>query len=179
MRVPDRWITGFLLLTVALGAAAQGPAAADFRPTGPVTVTADRAEWSEGGPMRYSGNVGLSSDSLKLRGDSLELLQRAQGEFDARVGGKPAQLDHAGQPGGAGSAAKPVTAQAGELQYDSTTGIVQLVGNARLMRGGDEITGDRIRYDVRARRIQADGGGGGQVKIVIQAPPKAGAGTTP
>ena len=179
MRVPDRWIAGTLLLTAALGVSAQNQTAADFRPTGPVTVTADRAEWNEGGPMRYSGNVGLSSDTLKLRGETLELLQRAEGEFDARVSGKPAQLDHAGQPGASGTAAKPVSAQAGELQYDSTTGIVQLIGNARLLRGGDEITGDRIRYDVRARRIQADGGGSGQVKIVIQPPPKSGAGSAP
>lgn len=178
---PELLAAGLLLLLAGGPAAAQARGTDDFRPTGPVTVTADRAEWNEGGPMRYSGNVHLGSDTLNLKGDTLELVQRGQGQFDAKIGGAPAQLDHAPAPGATGTAARPVTAQARELQYDSTTGIVQLIGNARLLRGGDEINGERIRYDVRARRIQAEGGGGsgGQVKIVIQPPPKSGEGPTP
>lgn len=161
------------LLLASTGAQAQ-TSLDTLRPTGPVTVTADRAEWNQGGPMRYSGNVGLDSDTLSMRGDTLELQQRARGQFEARIGGAPAQLNHAPQPGATGPAARPVSAQARELQYDSTSGIVQLSGGARLSRGSDEINGERIRYDVRARRIQAEGGGSnGQVRIVIQ-PPKPG-----
>ncbi len=46
--------------------------------------------------------------------------------------------------------------------------MLDLLTDAYVMRGTDEITGDTIKYDVRERRIQASGGDGGQVKIIIQ-----------
>lgn len=143
-----------------------------LRPTGPVTVTADHAEVEQNGPMRYTGNVALDSNTLKLRGDTLELKQFADGQFEARVDGKPARLDHAGDPSATGTAAQPVSAQANQLLYNARTGIIDLIGGARMTRGSDEITGSSVRYDVAARRINANGGGNGQVRIVIQPPPK-------
>jgi lipopolysaccharide export system protein LptA len=141
-----------------------------LRPTGPVTITADRAEVEQDGPMRYTGNVALDSNTLTLRGDALELKQFADGQFEARIDGKPARLNHAGDPTASGTAAQPISAQANQLLYDARTGIVDLIGGARLSRGGDEITGSSVRYDVAARRIRASGGDKGQVKIVIQPP---------
>jgi len=173
----------FLLLGYGI-AAAQSPAVpeppsgeptdlAGLRPNGPVTVTADRGEWVQGGPMRYTGNVALRSESLSLDGDALELKQLADGRFEARISGKPAHLRQAGAAATATSkAVAAVNAEANELFYDSQAGIVQLKGNAQLLRGGDEISSDTIRYDVNARRVQAEGGGNGQVRIIIQ-PPKA------
>ena len=43
-------------------------------------------------------------------------------------------------------------------------------GKVRLLRGNDELNSDRIVYDLLARRIQAAGGSGGQVRITIQPP---------
>lgn len=152
--------------------AAQDGNVASLRPTGPVTIEADRAEWQKGGAMVYSGNVRLDSGELKLQGTRLHLRQFEDGQFEARVEGSPALLDHAGLPPEAGEPRRPVSARAQELTYDTRIEIVQITGDALLTRGSDEIRGQSIRYDVANRRIQADGGQGGQVRIVIQPPPR-------
>lgn len=171
-----RLALSLLLLSAAAfaqDAAKDAPKPEDpLKPSGPVTVTADRAEWQEGGVMRYGGNVALVSDTLKLAGDSMVLHQYPDGEYDARVTGTPALLSHAGAADKDGKPTPPVSAQAKNLVYDTRTGVVDIIGNAKMTRGADEITGDEIHYNARERRIQAAGVGGGQVKIVIQPPPK-------
>ena len=169
MTVRCALVVGLLALLAGLPARAQD----NLRITGPVTVTSDRAEWEKGGVMLYSGKVQLSSETLKLNGDTLELRQFGQGQFEAKVNGAPARLDHAGEPARGGrEASPPVTAQARKLTYDTRNGLIEISGGAHLTRGKDEITGDTIRYDVNARRIRAAGGEGGQVRIVIQPPPQ-------
>lgn len=167
-----------LALTAGLAGAQQGRESAvdALRPTGPVTVTADRAEWEQNGAMVYSGNVLLSSDTLRLKGDRLELRQLAGGQFTANVTGNPAKLDHPGLKDKSGVVGPPVSADAKTLNYDSRSSMVDILGNAHLTRGKDQIDGDNIRYDAAARRIKAAGGEGGQVRIVIQPPPKASTG---
>lgn len=171
-----RALAALALLLAGTAAAQQNRdnAVDALRPTGPVTVTADRAEWEQNGAMIYSGNVQLSSDTLRLKGDRLELRQLAGGQFTANVTGNPARLDHPGLKEKNGQIGPPVSADAKTLNYDSRTSMVDILGNAHLMRGKDQIDGDNIRYDAAARRIKAAGGTGGQVKIVIQPPPKGG-----
>lgn len=172
MRLAPSFLPGLLLAVLAPVALAQpaGTASAPLMPTGPVTISADRAEWQQGGAMLYSGNVSLVSDTLKLSGDRLELQQFTGGQYLAQVSGAPARLSHAAAPGADGKATPPVSAESAKLSYDSRTGVVDIVGGARLSRGADEITGNEIRYNALERRIQAAGGSGGQVKIVIQPP---------
>lgn len=168
-RVEWRW----LLLGVALGLSAPLAAQSeDLRPTGPVKINADRAEWERGGAMVYTGNVRMESGDLKLLGDRLELRQFEDGQFEARIDGGPATLDQTGSD--ADGAKPPVSAKAKQLHYDSRNDIVEVTGDALLKRGTDEIRGQTIRYDVVQRRIQAAGGEGGQVQIVIQPPPRKG-----
>lgn len=146
-----------------------------LRPTGPVTVTADRAEFQQGGKMLYSGNVLLSSDTLKLSGKEVELTQLANGQYTANILGELAKLDHAATTDSNGKPFPAVTAQARTITYDSRTGVVNVSGNARMTRGTDEINGDAIRYNVIERRIEAAGG----VRIVLQPPPAKEKKTTP
>lgn len=160
------------VVPMAIAAPAKKAGTADaLRPTGPVTITADRAEWSKVGVMIYIGNVSLVSDKLKMSGDRLELTQFPNNQYTAKITGNPAHLDHAGEPNEKGEPTPNVTADAKTLNYDSRTGVVDVIDNARMTRGKDEVTGSNIRYNVAERRIQATGGDGGQVKIVIQPPP--------
>lgn len=175
-----RPLLALALAGVAGMAAAQqnrSPAIDSLRPTGPVTVTADRAEWEQNGAMIYTGNVLLTSDTLKLKGDRLELRQLADGQFTASITGNPATLDHPGLREKDGRVGPPVGARAKTLNYDSRTSMVDVLGNAVLTRGSDAINGEDIHYDAAARRIRAAGGQGGQVKIVIQPPPKGSGGS--
>ena len=162
------------LASAAFGLQAQEPAAADdvdaLRLTGPVTLTADRGEWIDGGEMRYEGNVALESDTLRLSGQSMTVLQGADGGFDAQILGAPARLDHRAREGAQGIAGQNVTAEAERIDYDTRSGVIRLQGTARLLRGSDEVAGERIDYVVGERRVRASGGEGGQVRIVIQPP---------
>lgn len=168
---PGKTLAAMLLLAPALLRAAP---ADDFRPSGPVTLTADRGEWTQGGQMRYEGNVALASDTLTIRGQTMQVTQLAGGQFTALISGDPAQLDHAAQPGAQGVAAQSVSARAQQIEYDSRNGVVELKQQAQLTRGGDEVSGNAISYAVAERRVRASGGDGGQVRIVIQPPaPKA------
>ncbi|HZP12744.1 MAG TPA: lipopolysaccharide transport periplasmic protein LptA [Nevskiaceae bacterium] len=164
--------------------AAQPPVSTDFRakaheyksaaegfhkPTGEITVTADHVEWQTGA-MHYTGNVTLTVDTMEMRGGDLEL-KLIEGRLDhAHLTGEPARMSDKGVEG-----QPPISAVAKRVDYDPTTAIVELAGGAQLMRGADRLTGELIRYDVAARRVQAAGTGGSQVKIVIQppAPPKS------
>lgn len=172
-----------LLMLAAFATQAQQPTAVDdaqaLRPSGPVTLTADRGEWIDGGEMRYEGNVALESDTLRLTGQSMTVMQHADGSFDARILGAPARLDHRAREGAQGVAGQNVTAEGERINYDSRTGVIQLQGQARLLRGGDEVEGERIDYVVAERRVRASGGSGGQVRIVIQPPARDDGAVTP
>src|SRR4051794_9823643 len=58
-----------------------------MRPNGPVTVTATSVDWTKNGLMVYTGNVKLTSDTLNLDGDRLELEQLDDGQYKAKVTG--------------------------------------------------------------------------------------------
>lgn len=134
--------------------------------SGPISVTADQAEWRREGVMRYEGKVRLESAGLTLEGARMELTQIRAGRYRARIVGSPAQLHHTATA----TDDQPVDARASTIVYDSGTGELEMDGQVRLVRGNDELNSDRIVYDLMARRIQAAGGSGGQVRIKIQPP---------
>ena len=142
-----------------------------LRPTGTVTVKADRAEWVQDNAMKYAGNVKFDSNTLSIRGDEMEVKQAADGQFEAWIRGKPAVLDHAADPKAVGAAAQAVSAQAQQMHYDSRTGTIDLSGDARLKRGNNDVSGATIGYIVPERRIRASSGGSGQVTVTFEPPP--------
>lgn len=151
----------------ATRAALSAPNLTQLRPTGAVTVTADHAELVEGNYAVYTGKVEVKSDTLTMHGDRLELRQTSAGQYTAKITGNPATLNH--QSTGVEDPA--VTARAQTLNYDSKTTTVKLSGQAQLTRGGNVVDGEEITYDLTQHRVQAVGGDGGQVKMVIQPPP--------
>ena len=148
-------------------AALRAPKASQFRPSGPVTITADHAELVQGNYAVYTGKVTVLSNTMTMNGDRLELTQSKDGQYVAKITGDPAHLVH-----NAGGADNPqVTAHAQTLDYDSKTDTVKLDGKAQLTRGGNIVNGEQISYDLAQQRVQAGGGESGQVKMVIQPPP--------
>ncbi|MFI4979708.1 MAG: lipopolysaccharide transport periplasmic protein LptA [Nevskiales bacterium] len=141
------------------------PSAADMRPTGPVTIGANRAELTQGNTAVYVGNVTLDSDTLKMDGDRLELKRAADGQYVAKITGSPAHMAHAGN----GPDNPPVTARAKTMTYDSRSGTIDLVGDAQMTRGDDKTTAETITYHLLEQRYEASGGDapGGRVKIVL------------
>ena len=151
------------------------PSAADMRPTGPVSVTANRAEVIQGNTAVYTGNVHYDSNTLKLDGDRLEVKRAADGQYEAKMTGTPAHMFHAG----VGPDNPEVTAHSKTMTYDSRTGMLDLVGESLVTRGKDEIHGETIRYNVVDNSMDVDSGGKGQVSITLQPPPPAPAPSAP
>ena len=143
-------------------------AAADVRVKSPIKITAERAELERREFALYRGRVRLVSDDMVLTGDRLELRQPGQGQFEARLTGAPARLDHPGDAQG-----PPVSASASEIVYDTRTATVDLSGSVQLARGADQLSGNQVRYYLAARRISANGSDDGQIHLTITPPPKA------
>jgi lipopolysaccharide export system protein LptA len=163
------------LAAVASGAgafAAQSPTAPrptspppDLRLRGPIKITAERAELERQEYALYRGRVKLVSADMTLSGDRLELRQPAKGQFEARLTGSPARLDHPGDAKG-----PPVSASASQIVYDTRAATVELTGDVQLARGTDQLSGSQVSYNLAARRISATGVGAGQVQITITPP---------
>jgi len=169
----SRRASALVLAAVAvtsLAAAAPTPrpatAAPEVRLTGPIKITAERAELERREYALYRGRVKLVSQDLVLTGDRLELRQPARGQFEARLTGTPARLDHPGDAKG-----PPVSASAAQIVYDTGSATVELSGGVQLARGTDQLTSSQVRYNLAARRITASSGGEGQVQITITPPP--------
>ena len=164
-------VASLLGMTLA-GAAAQNPAlrakpAPEYRLHGPIKITAQRAELERREYALYRGRVRLETDDMVLTGDRLELRQPGKGQFEARLTGAPARLDHPGDANG-----PPVSASAAQIVYDTRTAIVDLSGGVQLAHGTDLLSSGQVRYNLAARRISAKGFGESQVHITIT-PPEA------
>src|SRR5581483_184612 len=142
------------------------PSAADLKPSGPVTINANKAELVQGNSAVYVGNVTLDSDTLKMDGDRLELKRAADGQYTAKITGAPAHMSHAGN----GPDNPPVTARAKTMTYDSRSGVIDLAGDALMTRGDDKTTAETIRYHVLEQRYEASGGGDGNGRVTIVIP---------
>lgn len=154
-----------LCLLLASGAASPAIAAPPDAPA-PIQIEADRADITEqSGASVYSGNVSLRQGDLEMEGERLEISRDGeQGEIRALLTGNPARLT---QPTDQG---ETVNARAQRIEYQSRTRSIDLKGDAEFVRGRDRVSGQSIRYDASARKLQASGPspGGSRVRIVIQ-----------
>lgn len=158
-----------LLALLATAATSQGatpakPGAAT-RIRGPIKITAERAELERREYALYRGRVRLESQDMVMTGDRLELRQPDRGQFEARLTGAPARLDHPGN-----EKSPPVTASAAQIVYDTRTATVDLSGGVQLARGTDQVSSGQVTYNLVARRITANGDGASQVRITIEPP---------
>lgn len=170
MPLPLKHLTVLLLSLICITAqAAPAHARNDkLKPKGPVTVTADRAELDKAGAMIYLGNVMLVSDNLQLKGDRLELKQYPGDQYEAKVSGTLAHMEHGGETDDKGQPLPPMIADGETLNYDTRTGLLDIIGKAKATRGKNEVNGNTIHYNVNERRVQVNGGDGKQVRIIFQ-----------
>lgn len=153
-------LAGCALWLAALGLPVM--AVAQYRPSGPVTITADEVDWQDDQDMEYRGNVALESDGFRLSGERLRLERRAAGIY-VELDGDPARMEQ-----DALRDQGPVSAEAQQLVYDAATQWIDLTDEAQLVRGKDRIDGRSIRYNVTERRVQARREGDDrQVRIII------------
>ncbi len=154
LRPGRRLLVALLPMLAVLAAQAQAPA--------PVTIRADSAVLDEGNlTSRYVGNVEIEQGSARISGAEMHI------EHDAA--GTPQRLIVTGDPARfAQSEPPPVTGRGQRIEVDLAGDEIRLLGQAEVVRNGDTLRGERIRYQRDSQRILADGeAGGGRVEITI------------
>ena len=134
----------------------------------PVQITADNARFDEkSGEALYRGNVQIVQGTLRVSGDSLTLKVDAKGSLQtARTIGKQAHYEQKTDP-----AKGLVKADANEIIFDNTTGVITLLGNAVLRQDNANFSGPRIVYSTVRKQIEATGDSSQRVQLTF--PPSA------
>ncbi len=165
-------LTRTLLLMLFFSLSLSTASAAELK-SAPITVEADKLELNQQtGISIYQGNVRLQQQTMLLQAERLELHSK-EGQIEkAFADGSPVHLKHEDTETG-----QTTRAEASHMEYHLSNGVMELKGNARLWRGGDEFSGNHLIYDTSKNVVRAFGDkgkdDGGRVRVILQ--PKEGA----
>ena len=121
----------------------------------------------------YQGNVILSQGTLMLRADHVQVTQNAEGLDKVSATGRPVafrqKLD---------GREEFIEGFADRIEFDSVSSQLELIGQARLRRGTDELRGAQISYNANTEFYKVVGQPGamtpsGRVRAVIRPKPRA------
>jgi lipopolysaccharide export system protein LptA len=120
----------------------------------------------------YQGNVILSQGTLMLRADRVQVTQNASGLDRISATGRPAtfrqKLDNRDEF---------IEGAANRIEYDSVNSQLEMIGQAQLRRGSDELRGAQISYNANTAFYKVVGQPGvetpaGRVRAVIRPKPR-------
>ena len=127
----------------------------------PIDLSADRAEAQDRADRAiFSGNVVVRQGDLTLRTARLTVAYASQDGID---------INRIDASGGVTVVSPSETAKGDFAVYDLDQGLITMVGNVRLERGGSFLSGGRLTIDLDTGRAVMDGGlrgvnqGGGRV----------------
>lgn len=138
----------------------------------PIAIEADQGSLDQKNQVTtFSGNVIIKQGSLNIRAQSVRVSQDKTGNQTMQAEGKPVQFGQQLENKGY------VEGQAQRVEYASATGIVKLMGNARVQRGGDLAQGEVITYNMKTEvytvlGAQAAGNPKGKKRISVIIQPK-------
>jgi lipopolysaccharide export system protein LptA len=121
----------------------------------------------------YQGNVILSQGTLMLRADRVQVAQNAEGLERISATGRPVafrqKLDGRDEF---------IEGFAERIEYNGISSQLELIGQARLRRGGDELRGAQISYNADTEFYKVVGEPGaqtpsGRVRAVIRPKPRS------
>lgn len=140
----------------------------------PISVLADSAEFNpDQGIVTYSGSVEIEQGSLKVKAHKVTVYRNTDGEIDKIIAEGRDQRVHMQQQPTLEDAV--VHAFAMSIVYQAAAQEVELTRQAELENGKDKFSGERIRYHLQSKRIQAWGqennqtgpSHDGRVKIIL------------
>ncbi len=127
----------------------------------PIDLSADRAEAQDRADRAiFAGNVVVRQGNLTLRTARLTLAYASQDGID---------INRIDASGGVSVTSPSETARGDFAVYDLNEGLITMVGNVRLERGGSFLSGGRLTIDLDTGRAVMDAGlrgvnqGGGRV----------------
>jgi lipopolysaccharide export system protein LptA len=121
----------------------------------------------------YEGNVIFSQGTLMLRADRVQGTQNPSGLDKVIATGQPVALRQK-----VDGRDEHIEGFAERIEYDSTSSQLELIGQARLRRNGDELRGARISYNASTEFYKVVGQPdaktpAGRVRAVIRPKPRA------
>ncbi|MCS4534309.1 lipopolysaccharide transport periplasmic protein LptA [Neisseria montereyensis] len=136
----------------------------------PIQIEADQGSLDQANQVTtFSGNVIIKQGSLHINAGSVRVSRNSRGEQTISASGRPVRFGQT-LDGGKGT----VNGQADRVEYASATNIVNLIGNAKVQRGGDSAEGAAITYNTRTEVYTVNGSkaagmsGNRRVTVVIQ-----------
>lgn len=149
-----RFALAGLVAMIALGGSAQAQdgvsALKGHNSRAPVQVDADSAEAQDRADRAiFAGNVVVTQDALTLRTARLTIAYRSAGGID---------INRIDASGGVVVTSPSETARGNFATYDLESGLITMVGDVRLDRGGSSLSGGRLTIDLNTGRATMDGG---------------------
>lgn len=158
-------LNNILLLSCAFYSFASNALPEDFEQE--LVIVSDRAQLDrKSGLVTYSGNVVLTQGTLRIKSDTLTVIRKDEVFEKAIAEGNQAHYQQQIQ------ANDPLThADANRIEYIATEQQAILIGNARLQQASNQLSGERIVYDMTTEVVTAGKSEDGQpsrIKVVIQ-----------
>jgi len=121
----------------------------------------------------YQGNVILSQGTLMLRADHVQVTQTESGLDKVIATGRPVAFRQK-----VNGRDEFIEGFANRIEYNSVNSQLELIGQARLRRNGDELRGEQISYNANTEFYKVVGQPGattpaGRVRAVIRPKPRA------
>lgn len=130
----------------------------------PINIEADTADLDDNaGTTVYRGNVIVTQGSLRLTGDTVTVFSPDRSLKKVKAEGNPARFSQ--RPDNKN---EDIRAQSRIMTYLIDDEKLVLRENAHLWQGKDEISGQRIDYDIKADVGRAVKGEKERVKVIIQ-----------
>ncbi len=138
------------LLPLLLGLLLAAPALAEREQA--LYISADRVEIDDAkGVSSYLGRVELRQGSVTLQAARISFFRQGETLSRLEASGKPVRFTQ-------GEGEGQTRAEASALLYDLQKGEVRLTGGVHLWQGGNEFSGEQIRYDIDKRLVKAERG---------------------
>ena len=120
----------------------------------------------------YQGNVVLTQGTLMLRADRVQVTQNAEGLDKVSAVGRPVAFRQK-----ADGRDEYIEGYADRIEYDGPSGQIELIGQAQLRRGSDELHGAQISYNANTGFYKVVGQPNartpsGRVRAVIRPKPR-------
>jgi len=133
---------------------------------GNIGITADVGRTSEldfeDSVWEFTGNVTIDTANGHIECETANLQFSDHQLRVATITGSPATFEFRRPDGN-----QATYAEAGQLQYDFSSGIVEFSGQATITEGGNTISSNYLLYNIREQRINAQSSGDGDQRVKI------------
>jgi lipopolysaccharide export system protein LptA len=141
------------LFALALGGFAQGALGARGDRDKPIHLEADRVTLDDGKQMGvFTGDVHMTQGTLSIDGDQIIVTQQHSGIAHGTATGSPAKFRQKRD-----GVDEYVEGSGQRIEYNAVSGLIDIYGQAHIMRGHDDVRADHITYNAHDQSFRISG----------------------